>query len=335
MWSADSNPLRPARAAGGFTLVEAMVVLALITVMSMALNYAVRATLSADQQFETSARAAQQSQRLVHRIAARVGSSRRILGGDAVGEGYLAACDLSRFPMAPDARLPMIDETGDLGPDEAGSRSTGNVIVLVSETAGSPCVADADAGEVRMIDTYRLIVIYPHVVDRSIIQGGPPIRDVVIWYSRPFPSLQQVMEIPSKDHRESVISDLEDRYGFTHGWDPRLPVEQAFYEFDKDKFEDFPDANILLEEDVLMTQLPRLRFAESQLAETDPTVHDRRMVLTAVEEDGWTPHGLEIKIAGSAHARKAWIHVAVESAVQGGRKTAIHTTTTIVDAREY
>jgi hypothetical protein len=336
MSSVERLSCRWKRPCSGYTIVEVMVVMGLVAMMSLALHAALDTTRSADDQLETASRAALYGQRLTDDIANLVTSSRLLYQDDAIGAGYLAACDLSRFPPASDARMPNVDDVNDMGPDTADASHTGNLLLLVRETAGSPCVADKERGKLWMIDTYRLTAIYPHVTDVVLEAGGAPARDVVIWHSESFPSLQQIMEIPREEERESVIKDLVKRYGFTYAWDPRQDVTLAFYEMEgKGEFEDEPAMNVeILGEPVLMRG-PQLTPAQVGLAPTDGSQFKRRAVLTAEELSGWQPHGLEIKVSGPPMARKVWIHTVVEAMRQSGLKRFVHATTTIADQRDY
>ncbi len=49
-----------------------------------------------------------------------VSPSRKLFGGDALGQGYLGVLDLGSVPRLPGSRLPVFDEAGQLGRDGPG-----------------------------------------------------------------------------------------------------------------------------------------------------------------------------------------------------------------------
>jgi hypothetical protein len=313
-----------------------MLVTALVALMSIALGTAVESTKSADDYLAAVGRASEKGQRLTGKIANLVSSSRHLYEDDATGRSYLAACDLVRFPPAFDARLPIIEEEHDLGPDAPDLSATGNILLLVTETTGSICVADKDTGKQRVIDTYRIAAVYPHQSLRVLLTGEPAARDLVLWRSQAFPSVQQLREIADKDERESVVKDLNKRYGFTYAWDPLLPVEEALFKIDnKGQIASGPTVGLKIREQPALSEGPRLLFAQIQLARTDPGRTPRKAVLSVESPTAWSPHGFELKVAGPSGARKVWLHLTLEAAAAGGRESAFQSCTTIAHMRDF
>ena len=324
-----------ARAMAGYTLLETMIVVALMGGMSLLLNQALKSTHNTDGYLEAVARANQTGETMTFSVATLVGESRHIFQNDERGLGYLAACRLAH-PVAPGARMPMKDARNDMFPDEADDPRTGNMLLLVREINASPCVADADTGAQRFIDTYRMIAVYPSLMPRSLLRGQSTSRDLVVWRSVAIPSYRQLISVGDKDERESIVKDLVARYGYTHAWDPRSLASVAFYELGSDgKIEDEPDDKFKLAEDEVLSRGSRLVSRRVQLAATSGPEALRRSRLTADDPDTWTPDGLEVKVCGPSGSRKIWIHMVVESPSRNGDASALYSTTTIAHARDF
>ena len=320
----------------GFTMIELAVVIALVAMMSLALNEAVVSTHSADQYLAAVSRATQRGQNVIRDVSGRVSASRRLFQDDAVGQGYLQACDLSRFPSAPDARLPIFDVLRDLGPDGKEASHTGNILLLVSDTAASTCVADPKEAAHRVVDTHRMVAIYPTVAERVVVRDGWPTRDMVVWQSVAYPSLQQILEVGDEKLRQNVVKDLVRRYGFTHAWEPGRGVQDGFHRLHADgRIDDLPEANMQILEDPDMSDGPRLVHADVRLGVSDPSDPTLRSRLTGSGFEGWQPHGFEVKVVGTATSRKVWIRVVVQAAAVSVRRVATYASTVIVDARDY
>ena len=103
--------------------------------------------------------------------------------------------------MAADTRLPLIDEVGELGPDESGDPMTGNILLFVEESDPVPCVADGATGTIRYVDTYRFVCVYRSATDVSLVTGSPRAHDLVVWRSVPYPNRAQLLAIDDADER--------------------------------------------------------------------------------------------------------------------------------------
>jgi hypothetical protein len=289
----------------------------------------IASTTEAEQQLAATRRAVERGERVTYEVLEEVEGSRRLFQADATGSGYFAALDLARDAPAADARLPLFDELGRLGPDVAGDPRTGNVLCFVRESDAVSAIADASSAAVRSIDVYRFVCIYPHVTDRQVVVGvgAPPARDLVVWRSVPFPSRVQVMAIADATERASVVADLVGRFGMELAWDPDGAVDGSFYEMASTRaISTTPSGGVLIAEDPDVSDRGRLVYGHTQLAPTDATRFHRRPVLTVEDPATWAPHGFEVKIVGVSGARKVWMHVVVEAQARGGVHVAQGTT---------
>ena len=318
----------------GFTVPEiafSLVILALLT-------YLAERTLTGSHDAERLLKATRNVTEKGHRVSFEVfdavSASRKLYQRDTVGEDYLDALDLTRAPRAVDTRLPLIDETGELGPDAVGDPRTGNVLLFVQEGDPIACVSDAATGDVRYIDVYQFVCVYPSVSTRVVVPEDGPALDLVVWRSTMFPSLPQLLAVEDTTERESVVRDLAGRHGHEHAWDPTQGVADAFHAIDDlGTIAGTADPDPTIPEDVEASGRGRLVYANVQLSRTDPDVYLRRAVFTAAETPAWAPDGFEVKIAGASGSRKVWIHVVV-SAPASRSRVVYHPSTMIASARD-
>jgi len=270
-------------------------------------------------------RATQRGHDISYEIREHVSASRRLFFEDLVGRDYLDALDLGGMALLPGTRLPRVNETGRLDPDEIGDPRTGNVLLFVVETDAIPTVSDPVAGTVRHIDAYRFICVYPSLTDRFVVTTGGKKEavDLVVWQSVEFPSFRQIMGITDPTERAYVLADLVDKYGFTTAWDPSEPVESSFYRFGSiGTISATPDPGVTILEDVDVSQRGRLVYAHSQLARTDASNYHRRPIFTVDDPASWKPDGFEVKIVGSSGSRLVWVHLVVEVEATRGQVAA-------------
>jgi prepilin-type N-terminal cleavage/methylation domain-containing protein len=320
----------------GYSMLEIMIVVVILAGMSLLINEALMTTQHTDGLLRAAAEASQRGQKLTFEVTSLVSESRHLYEDDAQGQGYVAACDLSRFPLAPGARLPIIDADPDMRIDEPTELRAGNMLLFVREINASACVADRRKARMRWIDTYRMVAVYPTVVQRRLRNDRAQSRDLVVWRSVPFASYPQLMEIGDEDERTSVVKDLANRYGITHAWDPSATVEAAFHAMSgSGGLSELPDLDFQLDEDELLSEGGRLVYAGVQLAPTDAGYKRARAVLAAETVDAWVPNGFEVKIGGPSGSRKVWIHTVVEAASRNGKQSAIQDYTTTAHVRDF
>jgi prepilin-type N-terminal cleavage/methylation domain-containing protein len=323
--------------AGGFTLLEMLFTLVILSMLSLTIQQTLSTTNSADRYLLAVRRATDRGDAVSYEVFDLVDASRKLFQKDPIGEGYLGALDLSRFQPVPTARLPVIDEGNDIAPDEPGSPHTGNILLFVEETDPVECVADPATKKARYIDVYRFVCIYPHETGRRLLSTNTFARDLVMWRSRLYPSYAQINAIEDPDERRNVVADLYTEYGCDRIWDPNAEVDLAFYDTDTlGTISPLPVNGPVIAEDADNTVFGRLVHDDTQLAQTDSERHHYRAVMTTLtrdDPDEWVPDGFEVKIVGASGSRKVWLHIVVESLAAAGQ-IAVHPNTLIVSARD-
>lgn len=329
----------PARRRGrerGFTLLEILFTLVILSMLSLIVQQTLTSTNSADRYLAAVRRATDRGEAVSYEVYDMVDASRKLFQKDDVGVGYVAALDLKRLPPIASARLPVIDELHDIGPDEKGDPHTGNLLLFVEETDPMECVADPATEKMRFVDVYRFVCIYPHETARRVLGDNTLARDLILWRSGLYPSYSQIMSVEDDVERRNVVADLNAHYGLDRLWDPDAPAGSAFHDTDPfGTISVLPVADPLIVEDVEETIPGRLVHADTQLARTDSSrAHYRAvMTLTADDPSQWVPDGFEVKITGASGSRKVWLHIVVESMAMQGR-VAVHPNTLIVSTRD-
>lgn len=332
--SSGSRRVR-ARRAGGFTLLEVSIVLVLLTGMALVVERTLTSTRNADRYLNAIRRAKEAAEAAAYRAHEAVSASRRLFDNDITGQEYLTALDLSRFPLASGSRLPRFDELSPLGPDLPGDPRTGNVLLFVREVDPVAISADVAVYPQRYIDVYHFVCIYRHEANRVlIIPKGERAVDLVIWYSVPFPSYQQVAAITDPVEQQKIVESLRAIYGFTYTWDATAALDDAFYELrDAGQLASLPATDFLIPEHPGLSEGGLLVHHDTQLAATTTDMPQRRGVFTVDANSTWAPNGFEVKITGSSGHRKVWMHLVVES--QSTRsQTAVHASTLIASVRD-
>jgi len=333
-----ADPRRARRnGTGGFTLLEMLFTLVILSMLSLTIQQTLSTTHSADRYLQAVRRATDRGDAISYEVFDLVDASRKLFQKDVTGDAYLAALDLTRFPPISSARLPLIDEGSDIAPDTPGLPHTGNILLFVEETDPVECIADPATKKARYIDVYRFVCVYPHETGRRVLSDATYARDLVMWRSRVYPSHAQIMAIEDEDERRRVVADLYNEYGCDRIWDPNAEVDAAFYDTDAiGTITPLPTSNPDIREDLDSTVFGRLIHDDVQLARTDAERHHYRVVMTTLtrdDPDEWVPDGFEVKIVGASGSRKVWLHIVVESMAAAGQ-VAVHPNTLIVSARD-
>lgn len=310
------GPTVRGRREGGFSMIEIMVALIIIMVMATIVEQTLGATQRADQYMHAVRRVTLRCEKVSDEVLFELNRSRKLFQGDATGDGYLSALDLTQYPILPTARLPVFDEVNPLAPDLVGDPRTGNVLLFVVEAEAAEAVADASTGKKRSIDLHHFVCVYPHETARKLMaDSGPDLaRDLILWHSVVYPSHSQIQDIADLSERASVVRDLVDRWGCAYAWDSSGAVDAAFYALGAlGTVSTSADASLAIEEDLDLSRRGRLVYADVQLAPTRPADYFRRSRMTADDPVVWVPDGCEVKIVGVSGARKIWYRLTMET----------------------
>ena len=312
------------------------IVLLVIVTIAVILNGTIAATQQADRHLSAMRTAAQRGQKVALEVSGLASTSRKLFSGDDVGQGYLGALALGTLTRDNTARLPVVAEDAVMDDDDADLPLTGNILLFIRESDPAPCVADALNGKIRSIDTFRLICVYPHMTTQSLAANRGAARDLVIWRSVAYPSWSQINDIADATQKKNVLKDLYVRFGYRQAWDPEAAVTAAFYRFDATgTLNGTPEAAFSIPEDRTVSDRGRLVYARAELATTaDDEFSTRRVLSDDSTATAWKPNGFEVKVTGTLHTRKLWIHLVVEVAEQGGARTAVLPATVIATCQD-
>lgn len=333
---ADRCVPRNLRGSRGFTALETMITLVLVSAMALVIQKTLSTADNAARYMKAIQTATERGHNLSYDIREYVTSSRRIFFDDAVGEGFRDALDLTAFPPVAASRLPMVDEEGRLGPDPADTPMTGNFLLFAGEADATSVVSDPAAGLKRHIDTYRFHAIYVHQSNRMVVveAGGQNALDLVVWESVEFPNYQQIAGILDDTERGTVIRELVNDHGHTMAWDPAGSIDGSFYVLGADgSLAIAPSLNVTIGEHPADSRGGRLVYADTQLARTDMQDARRKAIFATADPENWLPDGFEVKVVGRSGSRQVWIHLVTEvQATQGA--TATHASTLIMATKD-
>lgn len=327
-----ADPLRPAHVPGrggarGFTMIEVAITAVLLAMTTLVIERTISDVRETERTMRAVRTTALEGQEVAYRLRDLVAGSRKLYGNDSAGNAYLALCDRLRFPPLVGSRLPKIDETNPLGPDEAGNPCTGNVLLFVREAAPLPCVAVASTKKMFHVDAHRMVCVYLTRTARSVVAGGSAALDLVEWRGDVYPSYAQVKAMTSSTEQKAVVKDLYSRWAVDYLWDPSQPPTAAFYAIDSlGNIAATPTVPAKLPEDKNFSRGGRFSLANVAIADTDMTSRPRMPVFSADDPAVWTSHGFEVKIVGASGSRKVWIRVTVEQQAAHGRVPAQQTT---------
>jgi hypothetical protein len=316
-------------------MIEVAITLTLVSGMALILERTLSTTRRTERYLEAVRKATERGQSLAYDLRLLVSSSRRLLHNDDIGRAYLAALDLQRDPPLVGARLPVADDLGRLELDPTGDPRTGNMLLFVQESDAVAATAVASTAQVRMIDTYRFICVYPRPTSRYVVQGrGRQVaNDLVVWRSRVFPNCTQLRDIEDAGQRQSVVADLCGRFGMDMAWEPNKDVDESFFRIDG--FGNIAAAPLTdpdIEEDLQASDRGRLVYRNLQLAPSRSDAY-RRSVFTTDEPETWAPGGFEVKVVGPSGARQVWMRLVVETEA-GREEVAVLPSTVIASVRD-
>jgi len=333
MWTAER--LGPRRGLRGFTMIEASLVIGVLGLLSVLTSQSLTTMRDTTDTLASYRRAQRGGERLAYQIHALTSSARKLFVRGTTGNAYLTALDLgTRHPIA-GSRLPLPEEYEPLGADASDVPQTGNILLLASETDPVTCPADPATNKILYVDIYRMLCVYPsETAAKVVVRRAESGLDLVVWASAAYPSLSQVRGIVSATERARVVRALYGVHGCRYLWNPDAPVEAAFFAIDAaGNISALPDTDHELPEDRAVSPGGRLVQTKLQLARTDPSIVQRRAVLTAEAPQDWAPEGFELKVVGTSAQRKVWMRLTVEAQSSSARETA-HDTTLVASLRD-
>src|SRR5262249_35315481 len=161
-------PASSRSAEAGFSMVEMIIVFALLAALGAMFGETMAVSLGADRHVPAFNAAATKGQRSANDIQEDLTAARRVYSDDSEGRGYAAATEVIASPSklklpAPikSARLPVTDPLGTFAPDTKTHKTTGDSLLFVREQ-GTALIATTLGPTPRTLrfDLFRFVSYY-------------------------------------------------------------------------------------------------------------------------------------------------------------------------------
>ena len=307
---------RPASRQSGFTLIELVVVTALLVIMAGVVTSMAHRGSEAQEFVRRNTKTTNKTQAIVSKIRDDVASSVRLLFDDAEGASYLAGCDLTKFPPIASTRLPKIKTSGGFGKDSAGNEYTGNCIAFVKqERTDIFDVSDTfTAPKLHRTDIYRIYLYYLHRRAMTMVKDDSDL-DLIRWRSVAIVDYKQC-EMLAPDELQRLLVHL---YEGTNPDEPERPFPSARLLWKQGDV--FPTAVRLIESDGTTSTPPAGFLMPAGKQRTMPSMLQAVGLGVAQNKAGVTkgisrfamigvdwPNGFEVQVIGPASARQVLMH---------------------------
>jgi len=314
---------------GGTTLLELTIVLVLISVAWMAFLLVAVETVHDYDFFNALNLLAQWNQKIVNDVRDDTLAAKQYFENDARGIDYFNALFKdAESPPVNSLRLPVIDETGDLGIDSPTDPRTGNCLFFVKTLPPFVATVPYDVTEDRTyrVNMYCLVLYYLTLRQDERIADRRGTLDMMRWRSRPVADYNQIMAIEDPDASDAIdpraemVAAFVTEHDSTWLWSASEDVTNAFYECDE-----FGQINASPEPDMVIPQDPdegiqsvipatptRAKRASVGFNSTTPGWDTGPTVPQLATEDATGdgfPHGFEVQICGPSGSRKVLIRM--------------------------
>ena len=306
--------MKPKYSITGTTLIEMMIVVALLSVVALATYSLIRETNLSSGTLDGCNLLTQWGQKAIDEINLDLTQARLIYQNDTLGTGYLIKLESdANYPVLTSRRLPLIDPTGTFRQDTIVTR-TGNTLLFVKECL--PFIAAA-GGTNRRVNIYRLVCYYLSSNATPIADKSASLR-LIRWESKEFADYEQIMAISAPISRNIFANALFTSRGISWYWIPRNTPTNAFYSFDSDEWDDADDDDIddapkaisIIQKDTVQNIIGNLGYGTASVAwnrGSDFWVPDvvPKFGLVDITGAGF-PHGFEIQVIGPTGARQVF-----------------------------
>lgn len=316
----------PARAKArerGFTLIEMMVAMAILSIIALALSTFLIDMTKVNFRIAAETGASTRAQTALDQMRWRLEQSRMLLDVDS---GYLDYLDLASAPPPEGTlRLPRIMQTGAISPRAAGGKegefdptAVGNALFFVEAL---PPFHDAKTG--RTIDCFRFVLYY--LAQGTKHQSFGPLPDYVELLAAESPvyaDFAQLDAIP-EETRGDVIRALAAKE-ITWAWEANAPPKGAFSRLDDgaivippEPHHKIPIAKVTPAIDALGTVNEAAGNMSFSVATNTPGLLPIHTTVPkfAVAEPGF-PNGFEVQITGPSHGRKVFARLVIVANTQ-------------------
>lgn len=312
-----------AQAERGFTLIEAMVSLAIFSVLALVISTFIIDSQKVNFTVEAQTDASLMGQQGLDDLRWRLEQSRRLLDG---GSGMLPLVDLSAAPPAAgEIRLPKIEPNGALTPKAVDKKtafeqgSVGNAVFFVE--ALQP-YREPRTG--RLVDLYRFVLYYvaKHEGDGQKFAHMPFCLDVVRWESVVYADFQQLDSLDD-ELETSMVNGLAAK-GIGFAWDAGSPAEAAFTRLAGGRMQRPPEPRHRIAQASATSAFPGIGRGQRiagvigySVAPNDGEVPIRNKVPKYAQPADGFPNGFEVLIAGPGHGRKVMVRLVIAAETHG------------------
>lgn len=227
------------RSQRGFSLIEMLIVLAIISVIMIIVFSLIEETVHTTMFNESHNDLAIMSQRGMNTLQAELLQTRVAFEEDATGAEYRSAL---AFPAGSpavwsDSFLPIIDTAGEIEPDAAGTRLTGNALLIARQLPPLSIMYDHDdditTDDVEFLaDRYRFEYVYLSPNPKRFALDYQTL-DLMMSTSGEYADFFQLSAMGSATSelaRKLITPDSPDVVPILRAWDPGQSLNNAFYD---------------------------------------------------------------------------------------------------------
>lgn len=221
------------RSQRGFSLMEITVVLAIVSVLMIVVYSLIEETIQVTMFNESHNDLAMLTQAAVNTLQGEVMQTKFAFEEDTLGSSYRSALTLPSYVTVwTNTLLPRFDAGGEIEPDPASQRYTGNSLLLARQLEPLTITYDDDGlpntPEVEFLaDRYRFEYVYLSRTGVKSFGGSGMTMDLMMSTSGEYADFFQVSSMtPAATGR---IATKLLAAGLTRAWNPGQPLNSAFY----------------------------------------------------------------------------------------------------------
>jgi prepilin-type N-terminal cleavage/methylation domain-containing protein len=221
------------RSERGFSLMEITVVLAIVSLIMIVVYTLIEETMQVSMFNESHNDLAIMSQSAVNTLQAEVMQTRVAFEENATGAAYRAALAMpAGVTVWADSLLPVFHATGDIAPDAAAQRYTGNSLLLARQLAPLAITYDHDGTSATpeiefLADRYRFEYVFLARTGTVSFSGSGMSLDLTMTTSGEYADYFQIASMGSAATGRIVLKLMA--AGLQRAWNPGQPVNNAFY----------------------------------------------------------------------------------------------------------
>lgn len=217
----------------GFSLMEITIVLAIVSVVMILVYSLIEETLRVTLFNESHDDLIILSQKAVNTLQAEILQTKLAFQEDTLGTAYRSALVMpGDITVMSNTMLPVFDADGEVEPDDAATRYTGNSILIARQLAPLSIMYDHDGkkgtAEIEFLaDRYRFEYFYLAKKTVKSFSGSGQTLDLMMTQSDEYSDYFQLSSM-SATANKSLIQKLINA-GITRAWDPGQTLGSAFY----------------------------------------------------------------------------------------------------------